>query len=841
MAKQVELEQALFDIEQARGLLQTVKKTVLEGKLQVFEKTHADAKGALESKHAAACAACLSHIDLQHMSKMHQAELGQLELQHEQRAELLRVEWVLELKAWSDSVAMLCDRMRQKVPDAGWLSDLLRKANRAQRCSETALEMESFLTNYCANPDQTLSPDMWSQPSRYTSMAAPSSLISPGSNGVNSNGVDAQDVSVDMDVDMEVSDGEGCSGGAMCKVSSEDADHDAKRKPRNKKKSKIKESAAKREKDQKDEVVDESCPLYRCQGCDKVFVVAGVLSVADLKGLNAGTKRYIDSKTARAARDTHRRNQHPNLVLQLDSEPAPRSRAHEIIDTPASSASRTASLSSLRSSLQCETSDSVERERVGDGTNAQVAEVVSNGPDLGIRRHGCAALPRDPRLSRGNHGPGFASARAQCAMPKEDFIPAAASSSRDGMEGYVYKYGSSGPGYYRIVAPVQPPRDGPVFGQHAASEESSRDSRFSMEGAAGGGPVAGGKKSLATVIQERIRKEEEAEKARLRKDLEEKVRLETEAKVREEYRQVTERLEHDRLQQQREREAEERERARKQEEERKRVDAELLAMKEQLNRQERERQRQRDWEQRRHNDFASRPRISTSPPRPERARGSSAAQQGRITMEDRMSARIPSPPSPLRGRLHRCRDDSDVEEGEVREDESPPRLEDFDAKRDRERRIGHQVSSDSEEGELREATPPLIKPLLRPHSATTRADGADADAAGTQPATCDGPLELDAAKANGTKKPAKRKGGGGAVKCGKKHRNGAQNVDDSGGHGRIAGNDEEAGDVGDDVPCEGGEGSDSGPGLKGWTMNCTISVKIIFRVIVKYIKRIVIP
>ena len=59
------------------------------------------------------------------------------------------------------------------------------------------------------------------------------------------------------------------------------------------------------------EPIDDSCPLYRCQGCDKVFAVRGMLSVADLSGLNVGTRRYVDSKTARAARDTHHRDAHP--------------------------------------------------------------------------------------------------------------------------------------------------------------------------------------------------------------------------------------------------------------------------------------------------------------------------------------------------------------------------------------------------------------------------------------------------------------------------------------------------------------------------------------------------
>lgn len=39
-AQQVELDQALFDLEEAAGLLRLVKKTILERKLQVFEQTH---------------------------------------------------------------------------------------------------------------------------------------------------------------------------------------------------------------------------------------------------------------------------------------------------------------------------------------------------------------------------------------------------------------------------------------------------------------------------------------------------------------------------------------------------------------------------------------------------------------------------------------------------------------------------------------------------------------------------------------------------------------------------------------------------------------------------------
>ena len=60
--------------------------------------------------------------------------------------------WVLELKVWGDSVVMLRNRLHQKTPDASWLSDLLRKAHRAQRCYETAAELEAFLTKFCADP-----------------------------------------------------------------------------------------------------------------------------------------------------------------------------------------------------------------------------------------------------------------------------------------------------------------------------------------------------------------------------------------------------------------------------------------------------------------------------------------------------------------------------------------------------------------------------------------------------------------------------------------------------------------------------------------------------------------
>jgi hypothetical protein len=104
------------------------------------------------------------HRDAPRLRHVFQDKTADLEAQHAQEAELLRVAWVLELNAWGDSVIMLRSRLDQKTPDARWLSDFLRKTHRAQRCYETAVELETFLTNFCADPEQPLQPDMWSKP-----------------------------------------------------------------------------------------------------------------------------------------------------------------------------------------------------------------------------------------------------------------------------------------------------------------------------------------------------------------------------------------------------------------------------------------------------------------------------------------------------------------------------------------------------------------------------------------------------------------------------------------------------------------------------------------------------
>ena len=85
-----------------------------------------------------------------------QDKTADFEAQHAQEAELLRAAWVLELNVWGESVIMLRHRLDQKTPDARWLSDFLRKAHRAQRCYETAIELETFLTIFCADPEQPL-------------------------------------------------------------------------------------------------------------------------------------------------------------------------------------------------------------------------------------------------------------------------------------------------------------------------------------------------------------------------------------------------------------------------------------------------------------------------------------------------------------------------------------------------------------------------------------------------------------------------------------------------------------------------------------------------------------
>jgi len=483
VAKQVALEQALFDIEQARGLLQMVKKTVLEGKLQVFEQTHANAKRALESKHAAALATCLSHIDLQRMNEVHQTEVGALESQHEEEAEHLRVKWVFELKTWGESVAMLCDRLRQQIPDAAWLSGLLRKANRAQRCAVTAVEMETFLVGYCANPDQVLLPETWNlsqpplpppdpppPPEPYPACALqPGAQIPPPDGAQCSRQGDRQDGSMDMEIDMDVSreveEVAGHVGGMVRSSKVNGRMENASQNGAVCDQGKLKRKDTDRKKKAQEEVLDESCPLYRCQGCDKVFVVRGMLSVADLNGLNAGTRRYVDSKTARAARDTHRRDAHPKLAASLDHPPAQRPRALEEMPAPPSSTALPLPTPHPPAPHN-DSIGSVAGERATETAQGTTAEGGPGGPDLGTRWRGAAvpqnaaAAPKDPRLLRSGTGASSGPAPSQTSgavgrLPAPDFIPAAAGGSRESMEGYVSKYGPSGPGYYRIVTALQ--------------------------------------------------------------------------------------------------------------------------------------------------------------------------------------------------------------------------------------------------------------------------------------------------------------------------------------------------------------------------------------------------
>jgi hypothetical protein len=124
VARQVELEQARFDIDEVVGLLQLVKKLVLERKLLVFEQKHAEARQTLEMAHVAARSRCFSAEEHAQAELQSRAEIASFEAQHEQEAELLRVKWVLELKKWADDVAMLRERLHQKIPDARWLSGL---------------------------------------------------------------------------------------------------------------------------------------------------------------------------------------------------------------------------------------------------------------------------------------------------------------------------------------------------------------------------------------------------------------------------------------------------------------------------------------------------------------------------------------------------------------------------------------------------------------------------------------------------------------------------------------------------------------------------------------------
>ena len=131
----------------------------------------------------------------------------------------------------------------------------------------------------------------------------------------------------------------------------------------------------------------------------------------------------------------------------------------------------------------------------------------------------------------------------------------------------------------------------------------------------------------------------------MRQDVANQIRLEAEAKLREELQQIKDQLEKDRLLQQQQKQSEEQERARKHQEEDERLRAELRAMKEQLERQERNRLQ---WEQRLQKDSKSH----------------AVGSRGRITLEDRLCDRVPSPPSPRRERVWR-HETSDVEEGEM--------------------------------------------------------------------------------------------------------------------------------------------------------------------------------
>jgi hypothetical protein len=606
-----------------------------------------DAKHALESSQAAALSSAL-HRDTQRLRDVFQEETANFEAQHEQQAEHLRVAWVLELKVWGDSVLMLRNRLHQKTPDAHWLSDLLRKAHRAQRCYETAVELETFLTNFCANPEQPLLPDIWSK----TGSCAGGSQEQRTANvlPMHIGSTLAQcPVSQDAGADREA--------GPIIHKDTANREGDSKRREKERVSEKKKEGSDKT-KNAAEEAIDDTCPLYRCPGCDKLFVVRGLLSVADLKGLNVGNRRYVDSKTARAARDTHRRDAHPHLCADAQS---------------------TAAVQSPRRPLaHSEQAGDGKREPELEGSTAAAAGV--HAPDPAMLCHGFAGQqnalglndprPKDPRQRCADDAGNSARAIADVAKrptPTADFVPAP-NGSREGMEGYVYKYGSSGPGYYRIVPSDTASASAPCVRSHSnpvvASEQHSRVSNSVSDAVAGTSAVSGGKKTIAEVIQERTRQREEAEKERIKKEVEEKLRLEAEAKLREELRLMKEQLEQDRIQQQKQKEAEERERAHRQQVEDERLRAELRAMKVQLDRQQRE--RELEWQQRRLQDSSSWP--GKSPPRMPRVQ----CPRSRISMEDRMSARVPSPPSPRREFARRDQDDSDVEEGEIKE-QSPPR------------------------------------------------------------------------------------------------------------------------------------------------------------------------
>ena len=192
----------LDDLDKAEGLLKLVKKTILERKLHVFQQTYAgmssfmvcasldlcadmlnticcvaDLEQALEAKHSAATAMCVSQNDLQHTVEMHQTELENLGKHHQQEAEQLRAKWKTELKVWYETVSTLRDHLNQTIPNALWLSDLLRQIHRAQRSHDTALELEKFLTNWCADPSQALLPG--------TLKKEASALLSPLPSAVN--------------------------------------------------------------------------------------------------------------------------------------------------------------------------------------------------------------------------------------------------------------------------------------------------------------------------------------------------------------------------------------------------------------------------------------------------------------------------------------------------------------------------------------------------------------------------------------------------------------------------------------------------------------------------------
>lgn len=623
----------------------------------------ADAKHALEAKlakHAAAESICVSRYDTARICEMNQKEIANLEVQHEQEAEHLRLQWVMELKVWGDYVALLRERLHHKIPDARWISHLLRKAHRAQRCYETALELEAFLEKYCADPDPVLTLDMWEKPDIWDNPSDNATPLSPQTAALPPPPVAGQPPAAAM---LPERDGRSQDSRKDRDTETGQREEDAKRKEKERKKEeeRQKKEEEKRRKDKEAaDLVDDSCPLYRCKGCDKVFAVRGMLSVSDMQGLNVGTRRYVDSKTARAARDAHRKDAHPHLSCDAPAAVSAQS-------TTASSAS--ASLSSPRRAL--ETAGNANREREGEVSKSTRAENPPKVPDLGIRFHGAAlqqtsAAPKDPRLAKGANA---AAASTDLRDTKQassrhvhtqDFVPASAKGIREDIEGYVYKYGKSGPGYYRIVGSdvrgsaeqsEKSPRS------HAAGEYASGGSCSSMNG--GAASSSGGKKTIAEMIQDRTRQKEEAEKERVRKEMENQLRLEAEVKLREELRQMKEQLEKDRISQQKQKEAEERERARRQQLEDERLRAELRGLKEQLDRQERE--REREWDRRQQNSNSQHDKTGRSPPRPTR-----------MTMEHRMSARLPSPPSPPRERVRRTRDDSDVEDGEIRE-VSPPR------------------------------------------------------------------------------------------------------------------------------------------------------------------------